>query len=224
MKIDWRNPAITAVAAAVVLIIAGPGYWFYSESQKEAQREVVAVIVAETTQAIGLAISIRGAEGEAGQLDAMVADAERWIAALRDAPKKREPEVFESAGSYAVDAQRVMRRQAEVVRTRAKTAQSQNALMAHMAQAGNRSGEWIAEAVARRQRLEKDYYDFRAASTAYSSALDAMPATRKRVADLKLPAPLYDEVALAKVQTRAADDAREATEGLESLKRLPPPR
>jgi len=224
MKLDWRNPAFTATVAAVLLIVGGPGTWYYLETQKETQRARVAVVVGEVTESIGLALSIRGGEGEAQQLDAMVAEAEGRIAALRNEPKKREAEVFEAAEGYAVDAQRVMRRQGEVVRARAKTAGSQNALMEHMAQAGNRSSEWIAEAVARRQQLEKDYYDFRAAATAYASALDAMPAARKRVADLKLPAPLYDEAALGRVQTRASTDAREAAEGLASIKRLPPPR
>ena len=223
-NIDWRNPAVTAAAAAALLIVAGPGYWFYSESRKEAQRETVAQIVGEVTQAVGLAISMRGAEGEATQLDAMVAEAEQRIAALRGAPAKPEPDVFEAAEQYAVDSQRAMRRQAEVVRTRFRTAASQNALMAHMAQSGNRSSEWISEAVAKRRKLEQDYFDFRAAAAAYSSALDAMPATRRQLVQIGLPAPLYDEAALGRVQTLAADDARAATEGLESLKRLPPPR
>ena len=41
----------------------------------------------------------------------------------------------------------------------------------------------------------------------------------------KLPGvQLYDEAGVGKLQTRAADDAKAATDELEALKRLPPPR
>ena len=42
---------------------------------------------------------------------------------------------------------------------------------------------------------------------------EVLPATR-----------LYDEAAVGKVQTRAAEDAKAAAEELENLKKLPPPR
>jgi hypothetical protein len=224
MKIDFRNPAASAIAAAVILLVAGPGWWLYSESVKEEQRMAVAAMVAETTRSIALGLSLRGAEGEAAELDKLVAAAEAPLSALRDFPGKREPAVFEAAEQYLTDAQRAQRRQAMLVRVREVTAASQNALMMHMARSDNRSDEWIRQAVALRQKLEKDFFDYRISSAAYSSALDAMPASRRRLAEVLPGAALYDEAALGKVQTRAADDAKIAAEELEALKRLPPPR
>ncbi len=224
MKIDFRSPAVLATVAAVILIVAGPGWWLYSQSAKEEQRVAVAAIVAAATKSIALTLSLRGAEGEAAELDKLVAAAEGPLSALRGFPGRREPAVFEAAEQYLADAQRAMRRQAVLVRVREVTAASQNALMAHMARAENRSDEWIREAVALRQKLEKDFYEFRTSSAAYSSALDALPASRGKVLELLPGAAVYDQAALGKVQTRAAEDARVAAEELEALKRLPPPR
>lgn len=224
MKLDFRNPAVTAIIAAVVLLVLGPGYWFYKESGKEDQRNAVAQIVAGSTQSIALSLSLRGAEGEARELDKLVAAADGPISALRGYAGKREPDVFEAAEQYAVDVQRVFRRQAALVRVREVTAASQNALMSHMTRSENRSDAWIREAVDLRKKLEKDFFDFRAGAAAYSSALEALPASRRKVAELLPGASLYDEAAIGKLQTRAAEDARAATEELENLKKLPPPR
>ena len=224
MKVNFRNPAVLAVSAAVVLLLVGPGWWLYSQSVKEEQRTAVAAIVAGTTKSIALALSMRGAEGEAAELDKLVAAAEGPLSALRRFPARRELAVFEAAEQYVADAQRTMRRQAALVRVREVTAGSQNALMSHMARAENRSDEWIREAVALRQRLEKDFYEFRTSSAAYSSALDALPAARGKVLELLPGAAVYDQATLARMQTRAAEDARVAVEELEALKRLPPPR
>lgn len=224
LKSLLRNPAISAAVAAVVLIVAGPGYWFYTESLKEDQRKAVAQRVSDTTRAIGLALSMRGAEGEAKQLDALVAEAEERLSDLRAIQKRHEPRILESAELYVADTQRLLRRQAALVRVRAVAAASQNALMSHMARAENRSDEWIREAVALRKKLEQDFFAYRTAAAAYASALDAMPATRRQASETVLGAQFYDETALGRVQTRAARDAREATEELEALRKLPPPR
>lgn len=224
MKLDFRNPAVIAAAAALVLLVAGPGYWLYSQSVKDAQRQAVAQSVSETTQAIGLGISLRGADGEAQQLDALVAAAEGRLAALRGTPSKAVPDAFEAGEQYITDAQRVLRRQAVLVRVRAATADAQNGLIAHMARAENRSEDWIREAVALRQKLEKEFFEFRAAATAYSSALEAIPASRRLVAAALPGAALYSEAELGKLQARAAEDARHAAIELENLKKLPPPR
>lgn len=224
MKPLFRNPAVMAIAGAVILLVAGPGYWFYSQSAKDAQREAIGQLVAKTTRDIGLGLSLRGAEGEAPQLEGLVEAAERRLSVLRGFPSKAVPEAFAAAEQYVTDAQRVLRRQAALVRVRAATAGAQNALIAHMARAESRSDEWIREAVALRQKLEQEFFEFRAAAAAYSSALDALPAARRQAAAALPGAALYDEAALGKVQTRAAEDATAAAAGLENLKRLPPPR
>lgn len=224
MKIDFRNPAVMAAVAAVVLLVAGPGYYFYSQSVKDAQRKAIAHHVTETTKSLALAVSLRGADGEAQQLDAQVEAAERRLAALRGAPSKAVPEVYEAGEQYIGDAQRVMRRQAVLVRVRIATAGAQNALIAHMGRADSRSDEWIREAVALRQKLEKEFFEFRAAASAYSSALEAIPAARRQAAAVLRGAEFYDESVLGKVQMRASEDARSAAVELENLKKLPPPR
>jgi len=224
MKVDFRNPAVSAAIAAVVLMVLGPGYWLYRESAKDEQRKAVVEHVTQATQWLNLSGSLRGADGEAAELDKLVAAAEKPIAALRDFPSKAEPRIFEAAEAYVADIQRVLRRQGALVRVREATAASQNALIQHMARAENRSDDWIREAVDRRKRLEKDFFDFRNSAAAYSSGLEALPASRRKLAELLPGARLYDEAAVGKVQQRAAEDAKAATEELETLKKLPPPR
>ena len=224
MKLDLRNPAVSAALAAVILLVLGPGYWLYRESGKDDQRKAVAEHVAQATRWLTLSGSLRGAEGEAAELEKLVAAAEQPITALRGFPSKYEPAIFEAAEAYLVDIQRVLRRQGALVRIREVTAASQNALMQHMGRADNRSDDWIREAVDLRKRLEKDFFDFRGGAAAYASALDALPASRRKLAEVLPGVQLYDEAAVGKVQTRAAEDARAATEELQNLKKLPPPR
>lgn len=224
MKLDFRNPAVMAGIAAVILLVGGPGYWFYNETRKDAQRQEVAQRVSETSRGLGLAISMRGAEGEVQQLETLVADADKRIAFLKALPRRYEPKMVEAAEQYIVDAQRVVRRQALLVKARAVAATAQNALMQHMGRSESRSDDWIKEAVALRQKLEKEFFEYRAAATGFASALDAMPASRRLAGETVIGATFYDEAALGKLQARAAEDAKIATEELAALKRLPPPR
>jgi hypothetical protein len=224
MNFNPRNPAAMAAIAAVILLIAGPGYWFFNETRKDAQRKEVAQVVSASSKSLGLAISMRGAEGELAQLDAIGKETDAQLAALKGLPKRYEPPVVEAAEQYVVDAQRIVKRQANLVRVRATTATAQNALMQHMGRAESRSDEWIREAVALRKKLEGEFFEYRAAATAFASALEAMPASRRLAGETVMGASFYDEAALGKLRTRAAEDAKIATEELAALKRLPPPR
>jgi len=224
MKLELRNPATIAIIAAIVLLVAGPGWWYYNETVKDAQRKAIAQHVAQTTRAVTLAISLRGADGEATQLDVLAEAAEARLGALRAERSRKVRAAFEAGEQYVADVQRVLRRQATLVRVRAAAADAQNALIAHMARAESRSQDWIREAVALRQKLEKDFFEFRAAAAAYSSALDALPASRRQAAAAVPGAELYVEAELGKLQMRAAEDAKLAATELDNLKKLPPPR
>lgn len=224
MKAMLRNPAVMAAIAAAILLVVGPGWWVWKQNATVGEKKAVAAQVAGVTQSLLLSQALRGGEGEAQELDKLVAAADGPIATLRGLPKRHDAAMVEAAETYMVDIQRVLRRQANLVRVRETTAASQNALMQHMAQATSRSDDWIKDAVALRQRLEKDFFEFKSAASAFASALDALPASRKALGE-KLPGvQLYDEPGVGKLQTRAADDAKAATEELEALKRLPPPR
>jgi hypothetical protein len=224
MNFNPRNPAAMAIVAAVVLLIAGPGYWMFNESRKETQRKEVAQVVSAASRSLGLAISMRGAEGELAQLEAISKDADAQLASLKAITKRYEPPIVDAAEQYVTDAQRIVRRQAALLRVRSTTATAQNALMAHMGRAESRSDDWIREAVALRKKLEGEFFEYRAAAVAFASALEAMPASRRLAGETVMGASFYDEVALGKLQARAAQDAKIATEELAALKRLPPPR
>jgi hypothetical protein len=224
MKFNPRNPAAMAGLAAVILLVAGPGYWFFNEARKDSQRKEVAQVVSAASRSLGLAMSMRGAEGELAQLDTISKETDAQLGSLKALPKRYEPKVVDAAEQYVVDAQRIIRRQAVLLRVRATTAAAQNALMAHMGRAESRSDEWIREAVALRKKLEGEFFEYRAAAAAFASALDAMPASRRLAGETVMGASFYDEAALGKLQARAAEDAKVATEELAALKRLPPPR
>jgi len=71
-----------------------------------------------------------------------------------------------------------------------------------------------------KDRLEKDYFDYRTSAEALSRLLDSLPQARKKLALHVGAAPLVDETALRNARQRALEDSRRVADEVAKARQL----
>jgi hypothetical protein len=222
-----RSRARTAVIAAVALAaVSSLGYWGLRAYGERALRAAVTVLVTDASVRLRAALegeagaqttdpeaAARALEQRAGEVDAGVAALQR----LRAAPDRA---LVTDADVYLVTARELLRRTASIQRYRAAFAASTQTLRNLAATVDRRSGAWIGQAVAAKERAERDYADYRRAVDAAASLLDSLAEPRARLARRIDPASLIEEGRRAQAAERARTAGKRAAEELEQARRL----
>lgn len=214
-------------AAALALLAALAAYAVHRVQQKRALQAQVAqsVTAASAGLAETLAWEVNAPPPEAaGKLDALVAQADTALQALRGMSARPDPDLAEAADDYVASALEVLRRQSGCVRGHARFADSLRALRAHMALAGQRGDGWIAEAIRLRQQLDRDHYDYQLAATSLGHMLGQLAKARERIGARLPGVPIPDRVDVDSARSRAAASSAVVREELEDAKRLAGPR
>lgn len=216
----------TIIVAAAAILAAGLAYAGYDVYQKRELRARVVQLVAaaggQLEETLGIDINVPSA-GLADRLDARVAQAETALQQLRALSARRDPPLVEAADQYLAGVLEVLRRQAGGTRHRSRFIEDRNALDAHMARAGARSGTWISEAIRLKQRLEQDHYDYQLTVTSLGNMLAGLVDARRKVAERLPSVPLPAEAAVKQARERTLAAAAAAKQELEQARRLVSP-
>src|SRR6266511_3846642 len=102
-----------------------------------------------------------------------------------------------------------------VLELRDMSASPDRALRDHMRSAKRRSGSWIQEALRAKDRLEKDYSDYRLSAEALSRLLESYPDARKKLALHVGGALLADEGTAAAARRRALESSKRVASEVE---------
>ena len=89
-----------------------------------------------------------------------------------------------------------------------------------MRSAKRRSGSWIQEALRAKERLEKDYFDYRLSADALGRLLESYPGARKKLALHVGGALLADEGTATAARRRALESARRLADEVERARQL----
>lgn len=221
MPITARSKIIAGVAALAVL--AGIGYAGFGAVKKRQLRAQVVHQVGEAggrlEAALGVDINAPSAE-LLKTLDASIQATDAALQELRATSSGFNPALVEAADDYVAVVLNVMRRQAGSARGRLKFAESRKALAAHMKQVGQRSSQWMNDAIRLRQQLDRDYFDYQTAASSLANMLAGYPQSRRKVAALLPAASLPADDAVKEAHARAVAAAAATKQELERAKQL----
>jgi len=148
----------------------------------------------------------------------------QYLAALRREDSDRNRALAEAAELYLVDAQAMLRNQANAVQARGTSAASRRALVAHISHAGGRGAGWIDQALALKGRTERYYFEYRTAMGAFAELLKAHRDTQDKVRAALPAAPLLEAAVVDGAYQRARQAEEQAAAELERIRQMVVPR
>jgi len=221
-----KTIVLVLVAAAVV---AALGYWGYGAYKTRELRGAVGAVLndagARLREALGVetgpppedrAVVVKKLESHAAAVD-------EAIARLKRLPGQRDRALTDDADGYLVHVREILRRQAAMHRSYQLHVASLRALKDHM-RADNRSGAWVSGAVTGKDKADRDFRDYRLASTTYVVLLEGLPAAEKKVERAIGREALAAPEQLAKARGNVLAATKEATAEMETARRLVGPR
>jgi len=211
--------AVAALALAVVL-----GWLWGAKKTHDLESSARGSIVATTAllrEALALSPDAPGAQAKIEEHGKAVA---QYLAALRREDSDRNRALAEAAELYLVDAQAMLRNQANAVQARGTSAASRRALVAHISHAGGRGAGWIDQALALKGRTERYYFEYRTAMGAFADLLKAHRDTQDKVRAALPAAPLLEAAVVDGAYQRARQAEEQAAAELERIRQMVVPR
>jgi hypothetical protein len=215
----------TAFAVAVLLFVSALGYWGVSVYRKGQQQKAVAALVGDASRRLESALALEtetaaaSSQQTVGKLDEQAQEVDRHVMELHDMSGGPNSELATAADDYLLTVRQILRQQAASHRYRVQVAASEAALREHMGAAGRRSGAWINEAVRMKERLERNYFDYRVSAEALDRLLAAYPASRKRMVT-QLGTPLLADEAVEDARRRSAATLKRVSASVEQARQL----
>ena len=204
-----------AIVAAVVLAIAGgTGYYLYVEKQKREQQRAVAALLVDTTAHLRKALRGPPFGDSLSRLDSNL----KLVAAPRDRP------LADAAGHYIHGAREIVRRRSDAERLGREAAMSRRALTMHMAAASNRDTYWIRVASDLKKRVENAHYELDLSLKTLSQLLQTLPESQKELEPHVDPSLLLEDAERRIARERAEEAAKRAAGELEKVRKLALPK
>jgi len=214
---------IKTVAAALVALLAvsALGYWAYGAYRKSDLQKAVAALVRDTSERLQAALAIETETAQTvGRLDDHAQEVDKHVIELRSMSASPNRPLVDAAEEYMLTARQILRNQAASHRYRVQMAASDKTLRDHMRTASRRTSSWIQEALRAKDRLERDYLDYRLSLEAFSRLLESFPEARKKLALYLGTGPLIDAAAATDARRRALDSLKRAGSEVERARQL----
>src|SRR5258706_2045591 len=216
----------TALGLAALLIASALGYWGVSAYRKGQLQKAVAALVKDSSERLqtALAVETEAVHEDAAQmvrkLDDQAQEVDKHVIELRGMSASPNRALVDAAEEYMLTVRQILRNQAGSHRYRIQVSASERALRDHMRSANRRSVIWIQEAVRAKDRMEKDYFDYRLSADAFGRLLESYPATRKKLALQVGSGLLVEEAVAANARKRALSNSRRVAHDVETARQL----
>jgi hypothetical protein len=214
---------IRAVAAALVAILAVSllGYWALSAYRKSDLQKAVSALIRDSSDRMKTAFAIQTETGQTvARLDDHAQEVDKHLIELRGLGASPNRPLVDAADEYLLTVRQILRHQAASHRYRVQMMASDKALRDHMRTSTRRTPPWIQEALRAKDRLEKDYLDYRLSVEAYTRLLESLPETSKRLAVHVGAGSLVDTAAVADARRRALEGLKRAAGEAERARQL----
>ena len=215
----------TALAVAALLFASALGYWGLSAYRKAQQHKAVSALVTDASQRLESALALEteamsaSSQQTVGKLDDQAQEVDRHVMELHDMGGGPNRALSGAADDFLLTVRQILRQQAASHRYRLQLAASETALREHMGAAGRRSGAWIDEAVRRKDRMERNYFDYRVSAEALDRLLAAYPGSREKMV-AQLGTPLLAEEAVEDARRRSAATLKRVSASVEQARQL----
>jgi hypothetical protein len=216
----------TALGLAALVAVSSLGYWGVSAFRKGQLQKAVTALVRDSSERLqgALAVEMKAAPEDTAQmvgtLDDQAQEVDKHVLELRGMSASPNRPLVDAAEEYMLTVRQILRNQAASHRYRIQVAASERALRDHMRNASRRSGTWIQEALRAKDRMEKDYFDYRLSVDTFGRLLESYPATRKKLAPQVGAGLLVDEAAAANARKRALANSKRVADDVERARQL----
>src|SRR5713226_5534360 len=216
----------TALGLAALMAVSALGYWGVSAYRKGQLQKAVTALVKDSSERLqeALAVEMKAVPEDSaqtvGKLDDQAQEVDKHVIDLRGMSASPNRALVDAAEEYMLTVRQILRNQAASHRYRIQVSASDRALRDHMRAAKRRSASWIQEALRAKDRLEKDYFDYRLSAEALARLLESYPDARKKLALQVGGALLADEAAATSARRRALDSARRLADEVERARQL----
>jgi len=216
----------TALGLVALVIASALGYWGVNAYRKGQLQKAVTALVRDSSDRLRVALAVEMEAVPAnpaqmvGKLDDQAQEVDKHVIELRGFNASPNRALVDAAEEYMLTVRQILRNQAASHRYRIQASASERALREHMRTANRRSGTWIQEAVRGKDRMEKEYFDYRLSVEAYGRLLESYPATRKKLAQQVGSGLLADEAAVADARKRVLVNSRRVADDVERARQL----
>jgi hypothetical protein len=216
----------TALGLAGLVAVSALGYWGVSAYRKVQLQKAVTALVRDSSERLRTALAIETQAAPANpvqtvaKLDDQAQEVDKHVIELRGMSASPNRALVDAAEEYMLTVRQILRNQAASHRYRIQVSASERALRDHMRTANRRSGTWIQQALRAKDRMEKDYFDYRLSVDAFGRLLESYPAARKKLALLVGAGLLVDEAVAAGARKRVLANARRTADDVERARQL----
>jgi hypothetical protein len=222
------HPGLTtrtaAFLAAALVLASALGYWGVGAYRKSQLQKAVIALVKDTSERLQAALAIETetapADRTVGELDDHAQEVDKLVLELRGMSASPNRALVDAAEEYMLTVRQILRNQAASHRYRIQVSASDRALRDHMRSAKRRSASWIQEALRAKDRLEKDYFDYRLSAGAFSRLLESYPEAKKKLALYVGGTLLADEAAATDAHRRALANSKRVASEVETARQL----
>lgn len=220
--------AITRGAAfgiAALVIASALGAWGASAYRKAQLQKTVYALVHDSSERMQTALALENEAATAdnpqtvARLDEQAQEVDKHVVELHDLSGAPNPELLAAAEDYLLTVRQILREQAASHRYRIQVTASDERLREHMRKAGRRSAAWIDEAVRAKDRLERNYFDYRISAQALERLLASYPSVRRKMA-AQSSVPLLAEEAVEKARKRTVAGLKRTAASVEQARQL----
>jgi len=211
-----------AIALVAVLAAAALGYWAYSANKKRELHNAIVALVQDANQRLRGALGAESAPPSAGtvkKLDEHASAVDGRLQELKRVDASFNLAMADAADSYLVTAREILRRQTASHRGRLLLADSLPALREHM-RADNRTGSWVQEAVKAKERVEKDFREYRVAAEQLGKLLDSLTRDQAKIAPHAPELSPVEESLVSDARKQALAAYKQLAEEVEKTKQL----
>jgi hypothetical protein len=216
----------TALGLAALVIASALGYWGISAYRKGQLQKAVTALVKDSSDRLQAALAVEteavheDAAQIVGNLDDQAQEVDKHVIELRGMSASPNRALVDAAEEYLLTVRQILRNQAASHRYRIQVSASERALRDHMRTANRRSGTWIQEALRAKDRMEKDYFDYRLSVDAFGRLLESYPATGKKLGQHVGAGLLAGEAAVTNARKRVLVSSRRVADDVERARQL----
>ena len=212
---------VSGIGLAALALFLALAYWGYRTYAKSQLQNAVVELVKDSSDRLQAAFAIDAGTGRAvAKLDDLAQEVDKHVIELNRLSASRNRPLVDAAEEYLLTIRQILRSQAASQRYRAQVAARDRALREHMRSSNRRSRAWIDEAVRMKDRLERDYFDYRMSAEAQGRLLESLPEVSRKLALHVGKAPLADEAAVKNARKSALENSRRVADEVAQARQL----
>lgn len=211
---------VTGVGLAALALFLALAYWGYRTYAKSQLQKAVVELVKDSSDRLQAGFGIEAGAASVAKIDDLAQEVDKHVIELNRLSTSSGRALVDAAEEYLLTIRQILRSLAASQRYRAQVIARNSALRDHMRSSGRRSRAWIDEAVRLKDRLEKDYFDYRLSSETLGRLLESLPEARRKLALHVGTASLADETAVSNARRRTLESSRRMADDVERTRQL----